>query len=31
LEHVLVLPFNERYTESHLDQLAEAVRSAARP
>lgn len=31
LEHVLVLPFNERYTEAHLDQLAQAVRSAARP
>ncbi len=30
LEHVLVLPFNERYTETHLDQLAEAVRQARR-
>lgn len=31
LEHVLVLPFNERYTEAHLDQLADAVRQARQP
>jgi perosamine synthetase len=29
LEHVLVLPWNERYTEAHLDYLAGAIRSAA--
>lgn len=31
LEHVLVLPFNERYTEAHLDYLADAVRQARLP
>ncbi len=29
LEHVLVLPWNERYTEAHLDYLAGSIRSAA--
>ncbi len=29
LEHVLVLPWNERYTEAHLDFLADSIRQAA--
>jgi perosamine synthetase len=29
LEHVLVLPWNERYTEAHLDYLAASIRQAA--
>ena len=29
LERVLVLPFNERYTEEHLEYIAEAVRDCA--
>jgi dTDP-4-amino-4,6-dideoxygalactose transaminase len=29
LEHILVLPWNERYTEEHLDFLAGAIREAA--
>lgn len=31
LEHVLVLPLNERYTEAHLDELACALRHAVQP
>jgi dTDP-4-amino-4,6-dideoxygalactose transaminase len=30
LEHVLVLPFNEKYTEEHLDFIADAIREGAR-
>jgi perosamine synthetase len=29
LEHILVLPWNERYTEEHVDYIASAVRQAA--
>jgi dTDP-4-amino-4,6-dideoxygalactose transaminase len=29
LDHVLVLPWNERYTAEHLDHIAESVREAA--
>jgi len=29
LEHVLVLPFNEKYTEEHLEFIAESVRDCA--
>ena len=29
LEKVLVLPWNERYTEEHLDFLATSIRDAA--
>ncbi|MFY9255379.1 MAG: DegT/DnrJ/EryC1/StrS family aminotransferase [Fuerstiella sp.] len=28
LEHVLVLPFNELYTDEHVDYIADAIRSA---
>jgi dTDP-4-amino-4,6-dideoxygalactose transaminase len=30
LERILVLPWNERYTEAHVDYIASAVRLAAR-
>jgi dTDP-4-amino-4,6-dideoxygalactose transaminase len=30
LEKVLVLPFNERYTEEHIDSIVESVQQAAR-
>ncbi len=29
LEHILVLPWNERYTDAHLDYLADSIRRAA--
>jgi perosamine synthetase len=29
LEHVLVLPWNEKYTDDHVDYLARAIRAAA--
>ena len=29
LDHILVLPWNERYTPEHVDYIADAIREAA--